>query len=80
LFNSADKNKVNVNFSVYIQDKKQGVIQELEETHGMRYLFEPEITSLCKKNNIEVVACEEWVTGKKPVSSSWGVCVVGKKR
>jgi len=77
---SPSKNKVSVNFTVYVHDKKTHNIHELEETHHMRYLFTPEITQLFSDHNFDMLACEEWLTGKQPTTATWGVCAIGKKR
>ena len=73
-------NKVDVGFTLYVHDKKNDKIIELQEKHTMRYFFETEIVRLMYKTGFEVLAVEEWLTGKKPSDSSWGVCLVGRKK
>ena len=73
-------NKVSVNFSVYVTDKKTNNIHNLQETHHMRYLFKPELEHLFSRHEFDMLACEEWLTGKQPDATTWGVCVVGRKR
>jgi len=75
-----EKNKVDVTFTLFVRDKKNHAITELSETHGMRYLFKPEIENLFEQNSFSCTGFYEWMTSKAPVSSSWGVCVVGKKK
>lgn len=38
-----DENCVDVNYTVFVKDKISGGVEELKETHKMRYLFLPEI-------------------------------------
>ncbi|MBY0353710.1 methyltransferase domain-containing protein [Candidatus Babeliales bacterium] len=72
-------NCVNVNFTIFVHDKKDNTTTELHEKHAMRYLFKPEVEALFAQYGFECVAFEEWLTGKQQVSSSWGVCAVGRK-
>jgi SAM-dependent methyltransferase len=74
-----EKNLVDVNFTVFVENKKDSTIKKYQETHNMRYLFQPEVARLCQDNSFELVTFEEWLSGKKPVVSSWGVCAVGRK-
>lgn len=73
-------NTVDVNYTVFIKDNDSGQMQEIKETHCMRYLFLPEIDRLLEANGFERVGAEEWLTRKVPSFDSWGVCVVARKR
>ncbi len=75
-----DINVVDVNYSVFVQDRASGQTQEIKETHRMRYLFLPEIDRLLGDNGFERVGTEEWMTRKAPSIDSWGVCVVARKK
>jgi len=75
-----EKNSVDVNFTLFLEDKKNQKISEIKENHCMRYFFEDELRILFEQNNFEVISFEEWLTGKKPVNTSWGVCAVGRKQ
>ena len=75
-----DSHIVDVKFTVYAQDKDSKVINELQETHAMRYFFEEELTAEMKNQGLATLRFEEWLTGKKPVNTSWGVCAIGKKQ
>lgn len=74
-----DNHMVNVNFTVYAQDKNTQTIQEFKESHRMRYFFEDELAKAMCDQRLTPLLFEEWVTGKKPMQSSFGVCAVGKK-
>ncbi len=73
-------NCVNVNFTIFVHDKTLNTTTELHEKHCMRYLFKPELEELFEQHGFELVAFEEWLTGNQQVSSSWGVCAVGRKK
>lgn len=42
----ANENVVDVNYTVFIVDKATGAMQQVRETHSMRYLFLPELAFL----------------------------------
>jgi hypothetical protein len=69
-----------VNYQIFIQYKASGAVEELKETHQMRYLFRPEIEPYLLEAGMEIVAAEEWMTGKPTGFGSWGVCFVAKRR
>ncbi|HJO93750.1 MAG TPA: class I SAM-dependent methyltransferase [Victivallales bacterium] len=73
------KNCVDVNYTVAIEDKITNETDVLKETHKMRYLFDTEIELLLNDIGIEVIASEEWITGKVPSFETWGVCFICKK-
>lgn len=74
-----NENVVDVNYNVFIRDKKSSAVEELKETHRMRYLFKPEIESMLKVEDLELIRCEEWMTGKEPGVDTWGGCFVGER-
>lgn len=76
---SPNENIVDVNYDVFIMDKISGKMEELKETHRMRYLFKPEIERMLSYAGLKPLACEEWITGKEPGSTTWSICWVVKK-
>lgn len=71
-----NENIVDVNYHVFIRDKASDRVDEIKENHRMRYLFKPEIERMLKVEGLELIRCEEWMTGKEPGFDSWGVCFV----
>lgn len=69
-------NLVDVNYQVFIKDKNSGAVEELQETHRMRYLFKPEINKFLNYFNLKIVDCGEWMTGTLPGFNTWGVYFV----
>lgn len=65
-----DERVVDVNYAVSIQDKSTGAIQELRETHRMRYLFLPELAALHGAAFEERVS-RAWLSDKAPDPRSW---------
>jgi SAM-dependent methyltransferase len=74
-----NENVVDVHFKIFVKDKQDGTVEEIEESHRIRYLFTPEIEGMLKKVGIELVECFEFLTGKFPGVETWSVCYVGRK-
>jgi len=75
-FMHPQENLVDVNYHVFVRDKASGTVDELHESHLMRYFFEPEIEQLLEKENLSIVEKSEWMTGKRAGFDTWGVCFV----
>lgn len=73
-----NKNRVNVNYQIFIRDKKNGAVEEISETHKMRYLFKPELDAFLSEIGLEIIHSEEWLTGRSPGFNTWNVCFVGQ--
>lgn len=69
---------VDVNYHVFIRDRASGAVDEVRETHRMRYLFRPEIELLAESAGMKIEHACEWMTGRAPGSNTWGVCFVLK--
>jgi SAM-dependent methyltransferase len=74
-----DKNIVDVNYQVMVEDRKTGLVNTVKETHIMRYLFLPEIDLFLSNCGLRMIHAEEWMTGSAPAANTWGVCCVAKK-
>lgn len=71
-----NENLVDVNYDLFIRDKVSGIVEEVKETHRMRYLFFPEMELLCSQNGLEIIEMREWMSEGEPVFESWNVCFV----
>ncbi|MCK4650930.1 class I SAM-dependent methyltransferase [Candidatus Babeliales bacterium] len=74
-----NENRVDVNYQVYVNDKKTKNTNEFKEIHKMRYLFKPEVEFILEECGFKLLNFEEWGTGKEPGIDSWGVCFICKK-
>jgi SAM-dependent methyltransferase len=74
-----NENLVDVNYHVFVRDKSSGAVEELRETHKMRYLFRQEIDLFLRQTGMEVIEAAEWMTGKTPGFDTWGVCFVARR-
>ena len=70
---------VDVTYHVFITDKASGVVEEVHETHHMRYLFQPELALLLAQSGFELVHAEEWMSAKPLGFDTWGACFVARK-
>ncbi len=66
-------NLVDVHYQVLIKQKTTGTVEELQETHKMRYLFKPEINLLLVQSGFEYIESREWMTNREPGFDTWGV-------
>jgi len=73
-----NENCVGVNYQLFVRHKVDGTIEELHECHRMRYLFAPEIVNLLAQEDLVLLRCEEWMTGRPLGFDAWGVCFVAR--
>lgn len=71
-------NHVDVNYQVFIRDLATNTVEEVTESHKMRYLFTPEIEALFTHHGFRPLASGEWLTDKQPGFDTWGVYFVGQ--
>lgn len=74
-----NENLVDVNYDIFIKDKKNNTITELQETHKMRYLFKPEIEMLIENSELKINNCQEWLTNENASLDTWNVYFLAKK-
>ena len=74
----ANANIVEVKYQLFAEDKADGQVEKIEETHRMRYLFKPEIEIFFSSSGIQMVDFFEWLTGREPGFDTWNVCFVGR--
>lgn len=73
-----DKNIVDVNYEVLIEDLNSERIIKINETHKMRYFSLPEIEYYLNNNGFKVINFEAWLTKEKPSENTWGVTSICK--
>jgi len=66
-----NRNCVDVNYHVSITDKQSGAVQELRETHTMRYLFSPEVELLLSTAGLELKDSAEFMTNQPLGLGTW---------
>lgn len=74
-----NENRVDVHFTVFVEDKVTGQREELREKHPMRYLFMPEIDLMLDRAGMKRVRAMEWLSGKPLSEKTWGGFVLARK-
>ena len=73
-------NLVDVYYEILVRNLKTDQIELLNETHRMRYLFQPELEAFMNVHDMELVAGEAWLTAEPLSLGVWNACFVGRKR
>jgi SAM-dependent methyltransferase len=73
-----NRNVVDVNYQVLIKDKASGTLDELRETHCMRYLFTPEVEQLLQQVGFQLEAAVEFMTGGPLSLATWTAVFVAR--
>jgi len=73
-----NKNIAEISYHIYVHSKEGGKAETIKETHEMRYLFRPELEMMLSESGMDIVACEQWETGKEAGFDTWSVCFIGK--
>lgn len=74
----SQKNIVDVNYDVFIENKVSKEVLEKKELHKMRYFFDTELEMVCETVGFEVVNKYEWMSDKNPDFNSWNVVWIVK--
>jgi SAM-dependent methyltransferase len=70
-----NENVVDVNYQVLIMEKSSSNVEQVHETHRMRYLFMPEIDGFIRSTGMAKLFACEWLTGRALGRDTWGGCV-----
>lgn len=76
----AQDNVVDVNYTVFIQDKKTQEVIEQKELHKMRYLFDTELELVCEQVGFSVLNKFKWMSKDSPSLDSWNVVWILRKK
>ncbi len=74
----AEKNLVQVDFTIFLKDKTTNVIKPFSEEHHMRYVFTPEMRALLNQSGFDLIQTEEWMSGRALDYDTWGACFVAR--
>ena len=61
-----ERNIVDVHYDIYVIDKMSNTAKRIEETHSMRYFFQPEIEMLLERAGFELICGLDCLTLEKP--------------
>lgn len=71
-----NENVVDVNYAVFIEENETGRIDQLHETHRMRYLFLPETENALKGCGFQLLQSHAWMTEDPLGSEAWSGFVI----
>lgn len=74
-----NKNVVDVNYKIEIEELSTHKITEFEEKHPMRHFSTPEIDLLAISTGFKILNIEAFLTKEVPSVNTWGVCYVLQK-
>lgn len=70
---------VDVHYTIFIENKADGQIRQVCETHHMRYLFTSEVHALFRSVKLKPLASGEWLTDRTPGIDTFGVYFAARK-
>ena len=71
-----NENCIDVNYTIFVREKKTGNSEIVTERHPMRYFSVPEIKFLAEFHGFALRRSEEFLTAEQPSLETWGVCFV----
>lgn len=74
-----NRNLVEVNFDIQVEDLRARSHSAIFEQHLMRYFFLPELEAALGRAGFSRWHAEEWITGNEPADTTWGVCITAVK-
>jgi SAM-dependent methyltransferase len=72
-------NRVDVQYQLFIKDKRSEAVEELTELHQVRYLFRPELELLAEAVGLQVETSGAWLSDQETDLSTWYVYFVVKQ-
>ena len=75
-----NENRVDVHYTVFINNTKTKQCHTVKETHPMRYFSLPEIDLFAECSGFERICAEEFLTGEELGEKTWGACIVLQKK
>jgi SAM-dependent methyltransferase len=70
---------VEVQYRILINDLKHPNLHQIEETHRMRYLFQPEIEMFAAGAGFQEISFRGWLKDSEPTFTTWGACCITRK-
>lgn len=74
-----NENIVDVNYTVSIEMKSTGHVEEIQEKHRMRYLFLPELSHFLSISGFTVLNQYQWMGDQVPDEHTWAGFLIAQK-
>lgn len=65
------RNVVDVQYTLFVEDKERDGIRRITETHSMRYFFELELREFLTEAGFRPESCYRWLTHEEPSLDCW---------
>ena len=75
-----ERNVIDVNYEILVEPAGSNVCERFKEQHVVRYFFLPEMEHFLELTGFKMLHAEEWMSGRKPETDTWGVCVFAQAR
>jgi SAM-dependent methyltransferase len=63
--------RVDVRYRLFVKDLRSTQVEEIQETHQMRYLFRPELELLAEDAGLRIESGGAWMSGRELDFSTW---------
>ncbi len=73
-----NENIVEINYEILVEEKISKKKEKINEKHIMRYLFLPEIKMMLEIAGLNLIHCEQWLTGGQLSINTWNSCFIAK--
>lgn len=73
------ENIIDVNYQVWVETLATGQINQLRETHTMRYFFEPELDLMLRDAGFRLAAIHGWLDHAPPSADTWSAVIVAER-
>jgi SAM-dependent methyltransferase len=74
-----NENIVDLNYTLFIEEKETGQVEQLEETQRVRYLFLPEIEKGLKECGFQLLISQAWMTDCPLGCENWSGVVIASR-
>lgn len=75
-----ERNVVDVRYTIWEKEAGRGMLEEIRETHHMRYWFLPELAFFLTEAGFDIRETGEWMTAAVPSLTSWSVYLAAAAR
>lgn len=77
--NNWNENAVDVNYTIFVEDKKTEAIERIAETHSMRHFSLPEMQALLTGSGLRASNALTWMEESSPDLHSWSIVITASK-
>lgn len=72
-----NENIVEVNYDIFVEDRRNKDVKEFKEKHVMRYFFKNEINGYMEQAGLQCIDCFAFMGSESLGRKTWGACFIG---